>query len=84
MKNGENKMHEREFTINANNPELEFFCDLDDAYAKSICENELEIPENYIKKIECFEDAFKIYLQPSRHYYRDDWYVNLTHLDYVT
>ena len=77
-------MHEREFTIDANNPELEFFCDLDDTYAKSICENELEIPENYIKKIECFEDAFKIYLQPSRRYYRDDWYVNLTRLDYVS
>ena len=77
-------MHEREFTIDANNPELEIFCDLDDTYAKSICENELEIPENYIKKIECFKDAFKIYLQPSRRYYRDDWYVNLTRLDYVS
>jgi len=77
-------MHEREFTIDANNPELEFFCDLDDTYAKSICENELEIPESYIKKIECFEDAFKVYLKQSRQYYREDWYVNLTRLDYVS
>jgi hypothetical protein len=73
-----------EFIINTNNPELEFFCNLDDSCAKSICENTLEIPQNYIKKIECFEDAFKVYLKPSRQYYREDWYVNLTRLDYVS
>ncbi len=77
-------MHEREFTIDANNPELEFFYDLDDMTVKSICEEELEIPEECIKKIECYEDAFKIYLTPSRSYYRDDWYVNLTRLKYVS
>lgn len=77
-------MHEREFTIDANNPELEFFYDLDDECAKSICENTLEIPESFIKRIECFEDAFKVYLKPSRQYYREDWYVNLTRLDYVS
>jgi hypothetical protein len=78
------KMHEREFTIDANNPELEFFCDLDDSCAKSICENVLEIPEIFIKKIECYKDAFTVYLKASRDYYRDDWYVNLTRLDYVS
>jgi hypothetical protein len=78
------KMHEREFTIYANNPELEFFCELDNDHAKSICENELEIPEECIRKIECFEDAFKVYLTPSRKYYRDDWYVNLCRLEYVS
>jgi hypothetical protein len=83
--NGDKKtMHEREFLIDANNPDLEFFCELDDSCAKSICENELEIPEDYIKKIECYDDAFKIYLTPSRSYFRDDWYVNLTRLDYVS
>ena len=77
-------MHEREFTIDANSPELEFFYDLDDICAKSICENDLEIPGECIKKIECYDDAFKIYLTQSRKYYRDDWYVNLTRLEYVS
>ena len=77
-------MHEREFTIDANNPELEFFYDLDDACAESICENELEIPYDYIKKIECYQDAFKVYLTQSRKYFNDDWYVNLTRLECVS
>jgi hypothetical protein len=77
-------MFEREFIVDANNPELEFFYALDDVYAKSICENTLEIPQNCIKKIECYDDAFKIYLTKSRAYYRDDWYVNLQRLEYVS
>ena len=77
-------MSEREFLIDTNNPELELFCDLDDSFAKSICENELEIPEECIKKIECYEEAFKVYLTPTRKYYRDDWYVNLQRLEYVS
>jgi hypothetical protein len=77
-------MLEREFTIDANNPELELFYDLDMACAKSICENELEIPSKRIKKIECYKDTFKIYLTQSRAYYGDDWYVNLTRLGGVS
>jgi len=77
-------MYEREFLVDANNQELECFCNLDKTYAQSICENELEIPQECIKKIECYDDAFKIYLTKSRSYYRDDWYVNLQRLDYVS
>jgi len=77
-------MHEREFTIDTTKSDLEFFDDLDDVYAESICENELEIPSTYIKRIECFEDVFKIQLIQSKEYYRDDWYVNLTRLECVS
>ena len=79
-------MLEREFIVDANNPELEleFFCDLDDICALSICENELEIPHEHIKKVECYDDAFKIYLTQSRSYFRDDWYVNLQRLEFVS
>lgn len=77
-------MHEREFTIYANNLDLEFYYDLNDSYAKSICEIDLEIPNECIKKIECYDDAFKIYLTRSRGYYRDDWYVNLQRLEFVS
>jgi len=77
-------MHVREFTVSANNPELEFFYDLDDACAQSICENELNIPQECIKKIVCYEDVFKVYLTQSRSYFRDDWYVNLQRLEYIS
>ncbi len=77
-------MLEREFIINPAHEELGFFCDLDEEGAKSICENDLEIPQDCIKKIECYEDAFKIYLKNTRKYYREDWYVNLQRLEFVS
>ena len=77
-------MHEREFTIDANNLELEIYEELDTEYAQSICENMLEIPQECIRKVECYKDAFKIYLTQSRKYYRDDWYTNLQRLEFVS
>jgi len=77
-------MLEREFIIDAYNEEFEFFHSLDDDSAQSICENDLEIPADFIKNIECYEDVFKVQLTKSRAYYRDDWYVNLQRLEYVS
>lgn len=77
-------MLERTFTIDASNDELEIFEYLDDNCAKSICENHLEIPEEFINKISCEDNCFTIYLANSRSYYRDDWYVNLQRLEYVS
>ncbi|MBU0719852.1 hypothetical protein KJ877_00775 [bacterium] len=77
-------MLEREFIVRADSNGLELYDYLDVECAKSICENELEIPEECIKKIECYDNAFKIYLAKSRRYYSDDWYINLQRLDYVS
>ncbi|MDQ7043105.1 MAG: hypothetical protein Q9M40_01190 [Sulfurimonas sp.] len=77
-------MHEREFMIDANNPELEIYDNVDDMFAQTVCEDILEIPQEHIKKIECYNEAFKIYLTKTRTYFRDDWYVNLQRLDYVS
>ena len=77
-------MREREFIIDPSSASLEYFESLDDICAESICENELEIPSECIKKIECYEDAFKVHLTPSRQYFNEDWYVNLTRLDFVS
>ncbi len=77
-------MLEREFTVNLNNDEIEFFDKIDDECAQSICENNLEIPLDYIKKMQCYDDVFKVSLTDTRVYYRDDWYVNLARLDYVS
>ncbi|MCW8838880.1 MAG: hypothetical protein OQK11_09290 [Thiovulaceae bacterium] len=77
-------MLERTFTIDAYNEELEIFDYLDVNCAQSICENNLEIPQEYISKISCNDDTFTIYLADSRSYYREDWYVNLQRLEYVS
>ena len=77
-------MHRREFTIDASSHDLELFYDLDDSCASSICKNELEIPEECIKKIECYKEAFTVYLTQSKEYERDDWYVNLQRLEFVS
>jgi hypothetical protein len=77
-------MTEREFIIDVFSDELEICESLDSEYAKSVCENDLEIPQSCIQKIECYDDAFKVYLTKSRKYYRDDWYVNLRRLDFVS
>lgn len=53
----------------------------DDIYATSdaeiYCVEELEVPDEFIEKVEVFNEAFRIQLQRSRSYFRDDWYVNL-------
>ena len=77
-------MREREFMIDSNDASLEYFESLDDICAESICTNELDIPTECIKKIECYEDAFKLYLTPSRKQFNEDWYVNLTRLEFVS
>ncbi len=77
-------MLERIFTVDASNEELEVFDFLDTDCAHSICENHLEIPGEYINKISCNDDSFTVYLANSRSYYREDWYVNLQRLDYVS
>lgn len=77
-------MLEREFLIDPYHEEFELFHSLDNESAQSICENNLEIPSSYIKSIECYDDAFKVELKKSRSYYREDWYVNLQRLDYVS
>jgi hypothetical protein len=77
-------MLEREFVVNADHQELEFYYDMNEECAHSICENDLEIPQDCIKRIECYDDAFKVYLKNTRKYYREDWYVNLQRLEFVS
>lgn len=77
-------MLERVFTVDAQNEELEVYDFLDYDCAQSICENHLEIPEEYISKISCNNSTFTVHLANSRSYYREDWYVNLQRLDYVS
>ena len=77
-------MLERIFTVDTSNEDLEIFELLDDDYAHSICENDLEIPQEYINKIRCKNDSFTVYLANTRSYYREDWYVNLQRLEFVS
>ncbi len=48
----------------------------DDIAVQYLCE-ELEIPEELIDEVVCFEGAMKLSLIPDRRYFREDWFVNL-------
>ncbi len=41
------------------------------------CLEELEVPEELIDNVACFDHAFQLTLKRERSYRRDDWYVNL-------
>ncbi len=41
------------------------------------CLEELEVPEEHIDEVKCFDNAFELTLKRQRSYHRDDWYVNL-------
>ena len=47
----------------------------DDAHI--YCAEELEVPQERIEEIKCFDNAFRLSLHRSRSYFRDDRYVNL-------
>ncbi len=48
----------------------------DDIAVQYLCE-ELEVPEEVIEDVECFEGAMKLSLVRDVAYKREDWYVNL-------
>ena len=50
--------------------------DSDDVAVEYLCE-ELEVPEELIEEVTCYEGAMKLSLVPGRRYMREDWYVNL-------
>lgn len=41
------------------------------------CLEELEVPQEHIKKVKCFNKAFQLTLKRACSYHNDDWYVNL-------
>ena len=41
------------------------------------CREELEVPEELIDRVACFDNAFELTLKRERSYRSDDWYVNL-------
>ena len=44
------------------------------------CEEELEIPNQFLKTIELYEKEMHLTLCRDRSYIRDDWYVNLSRI----
>jgi hypothetical protein len=44
------------------------------------CEEELEIPQQYLKEIQLYEDEMQVTLCRDKSYVRDDWYVNLSRI----
>lgn len=46
------------------------------------CSEELEIPHEFIKTIDLFDEELHVTLCRDRSYIRDDWYVNLSRISY--
>jgi hypothetical protein len=48
----------------------------DEIATEYFCE-ELEVPEELIECVECYDGAMKLSLHRDRRYFREDWYANL-------
>jgi len=44
------------------------------------CEEELEIPQEYLKTVTLYKEEMHVTLCRDRTYVRDDWYVNLSRI----
>jgi len=70
-------MKSREFIIRTDALEIEYDYFLTPNLLEEYVLEELEIPQEYIKSLETYEDQINIKLSQGRHYFNDDWYVNL-------
>jgi len=44
------------------------------------CEEELEIPQEYLQTVDLYDNEMHVTLCRDRAYVRDDWYVNLSRI----
>ena len=62
--------------------DLDYGWDWQDMYSENdveaYCLEELEVPQEHIDQVECYNNAFQLTLKRQRSYHNDDWYVNLT------
>ncbi len=68
----------REFNIKTENLELGYAqSDLNlDIVEEYLCQ-ELDVPQEYIKKLELLRDSLYVKLIDSARYFNEDWYVNM-------
>lgn len=70
-------MKDREFMIRKFTNGWDWNDIIDERSAQIFCEEELEVPHEYIDVLECHHGAIKLLLHRDKSYWRDDWYVNL-------
>lgn len=70
-------MKSREFIIRTDELEIAYDYSLSANLLEEYVLEELEIPQEYIKSLETYEDQINIKLSQGRGYFNDDWYVNL-------
>lgn len=54
--------------------------DSKDMLLREFCEEELEIPNKFLKEIKLSDNGLCVILSRDRSYVRDDWYVNLSRI----
>lgn len=67
----------REFVISTENLEVEYEYLLNANMLEEYVFEELEIPTECIDSLEISDERLSIKLSRGRHYFSDDWYVNL-------
>lgn len=68
----------REFNIKTENLELGYAqSDLNQEIIEEHLCYELDVPLEYIKKLEILKDSFYVKLTDSVRYFNEDWYVNM-------
>ena len=70
-------MKAREFIIDKEKFEFEFGCELSQDSELEYLLDDLDIPFQYIKSFEIYNDLVDIKLVANTLYFNDDWYVNL-------
>lgn len=53
----------------------------DEDIAQQYCLEALEIPDEHLDAIECYDEAMRVSLLRDRRYFREDWYVNLQRMN---
>lgn len=67
----------REFVISTENLEVEYEYLLSVNMLEEYVFEELEIPKEYVHSLKISNESLNIKLSQGRHYFNDDWYVNL-------
>ncbi|MEA3228294.1 MAG: hypothetical protein U9P38_04390 [Campylobacterota bacterium] len=70
-------MKTREFSIDREEFELEYGCELSQDSETEYLLDDLDIPSQYVKSLEIHNNFIDIKLSEGTLYFNDDWYVNL-------
>ena len=70
-------MRTREFNMEIENFDLSYDDDLNKNLIEEFIIEDLEVPRDYIKSLNIYDNYVNIKLDAKQRYFNEDWYVNL-------